>query len=90
MANKLNWKAFAGALGIIWGVYLGSSALFASAGIGMLWFSPELFRLLASIYPGLTPTPGGAVIGLFWGLVCGSICGGIFAWLYNLVSGKWK
>jgi hypothetical protein len=35
------------------------------------------------VYPGLSATPAGAVIGLLWGFVDGVICGVLVAWLYN-------
>ncbi len=90
MADKWNWKGLATASAIFWGIYLGTAAWFASANITTLWFSPEMFSMLMSIYPGLTPTMGGVIIGLLWGLVCGAVCGGILAGLYNWASAKWK
>ena len=85
-----NWKALATASAIFWGVYLGTAAWFASAGIRTIWFSPESFAMLASIYPGLTATGSGVIVGLVWGAVCGAVCGGIFAALYNWAEKKFK
>ncbi len=87
---KWNWKGLAIASAVFWGVYLGLAALFASAGARFMLFSPEMFGLLRSIYPGLAPTLSGAVIGLVYGAICGAICGGLLAGLYNWANNKWK
>jgi len=90
MADKWNVKGLAVASGIFYGVYLAAAAGFASANITTVWFSPQMFSMLASIYPGLTATTTGIFVGLLWGLFCGALCGGIFAWLYNWASAKCK
>ena len=87
---KWNWKALAAAMAIFWGVYVALAALFAMWGITTIWFSPELFNILAATYPGLTPTITGAIIGLAYGAVCGAVCGGILAGLYNWADKKLK
>ena len=90
MADKLNWKGVATAGAIMWGVYLGLAACFAMWGVTIQLFSPEMFAMLTSIYPGLAPTFAGIITGLLWGAGCGAFCGGIFAGLYNWASVKWK
>lgn len=87
-AHKLSASALALMGSVGWGLYLFVAALLASAGIEILWFSNEVFALIASIYPGLTATLSGAFIGLVWGLICGALCGGIFGGVYNLIMDK--
>lgn len=86
---QLSWKALATGFGIFWGVYLGLAALFAMNGMSFMWFSPEMFGLLMSIYPGLAASWAGVVFGLVDGFICGVICGGIIAWLYNWALTKY-
>jgi len=43
---------------------------------------------IGKVYRGYTFTPLGSVIGLGWGLIDGLIIGGIFAWVYNRLTGK--
>lgn len=86
---QLNVKALAivGAIG--WGAILFWIVLIGGAfGIRALWASPEIANLVASIYPGITLTVGGAFLALIWGFACGAFCGGIFGWLYNWISRK--
>lgn len=85
-----SWKGLAAAFAIFWGVYLGLAAWLASLGVRFMWFSPEVFGLLATMYPGLTASGTGIFVGLVYGAICGAICGGILAWLYNWASMKWK
>lgn len=89
MATNLSWKGLAIAGAIFWGVYVGAATLLAALNITTVWFNPQLFNLLMSIYPGLTPTMSGVLVGLLWGAVCGAICGGILAALYNWATNKW-
>lgn len=81
--NALSWKGLGFALGILWGVYLGLAALLAMTGIQVVGFSSTTFELLQNIYPLLTASWNGVLVGLGTGLVCGVICGSIFGWLYN-------
>ena len=83
MMNGFNVKALATATAIFVGGYTGLAALFASMNVTFFLFSPEVFNMLVSIYPGLSPTIGGVFVGVLWGAVCGAFCGGIFGWLYN-------
>jgi hypothetical protein len=88
--TKLNWKAFASTTALMWGGYLFFAAILAALNITTLWFSPQTFNLVASIYPGISASFAGAVIGLLWGAACGAFCGGIFAGLYNWFSEKFE
>jgi hypothetical protein len=79
---KLNVKAFAIAVALVWGL-----GIF----IGTWWIifldgASSDMSVLGHIYRGYTITPIGSVIGMMWGLVDGLIGGAIFAWLYNLIS----
>ena len=81
---KLNVKAFALACGLVWGV-----GLFL-----MTWWLIALdgatgeATFLGHIYRGYNVSPAGSVIGLVWAFIDGAIGGAIFAWLYNLISGR--
>lgn len=83
---KLNVKAFALTCAILWGV-----AIF-----GITWWIIALdgatneITMIGRLYRGYNISPLGSVIGLGWGLVDGLIGGAIFAWLYNLITGKFE
>ncbi len=81
---KLNVKAFAIAVALVWGlgIFMGTwwIILFDGASSDM--------TSLGQIYRGFTITPLGSVIGMLWGLVDGLIGGAIFAWLYNLIAAR--
>ncbi len=83
---KLNVKAFALTCAILWSV-----ALF-----GITWWIIALdgitneITIIGRLYRGYNISPLGSVIGLGWGLVDGLIGGAIFAWLYNLITGKFE
>lgn len=81
---ELNIKAFAMAGGIFWGGTLFWEILMGGVfGLNTFWASPEIARMVVSIYPGITFTMGGVLLALAYGLLCGALCGGIFSWLYN-------
>ena len=46
---------------------------------------PSPLRLLSQYFAGYTPTPQGAFIGLFWGLMTGFVMGWFLAFCRNLV-----
>lgn len=88
---QFNVKALAITSGILWGVTLFWEVLVGGAlEISTLWTSPEVAKMVASIYPGVTLTVGGAFLALIWGLACGAFCGGIFGWLYNYLPRKFS
>ena len=79
---KLNVKAFALTVGLLWGV-----------GLFCLTWWIILFEgatgevtLIGQLYRGYCISPVGSVIGFAWAFVDGIIGGAIFAWLYNLLS----
>jgi ABC-type antimicrobial peptide transport system permease subunit len=78
---NLRKRALGLALGIIWGLTLFVTTLWAvTRGRG------KTLDLLSGYYPGFSVSYGGAVIGLIWGFVTGFIAGVIIAWLYNLFA----
>ncbi len=79
---KLNVKAFAIAVALVWGlgIFMGTWWVILFDGTSSDMTS------LGHIYRGYTITPIGSLIGMVWGLVDGLIGGAIFAWLYNIIS----
>lgn len=83
---KLDVKSFALTCGIVWGV-----SLFV-----ITWWLIAVDQcvgekiFLGHFYIGYSVSPMGSVVGLFWAFVDGVIGGGIFAWVYNLLCGKFK
>ncbi len=79
---KLDVKAMAITLGLIWGVTL----------FGMTWwviaFEGATFEPtpLGRIYRGYSISPMGSVIGLIWALPDGFIGGALIAWIYNFFA----
>ena len=80
---KLNVKAMAISIALIWGVL----AMFLVGLANMIWpgYAQAFLDLMASVYPGYkaTATFGQVIVGMLYGLVDGAICGALFAWLYN-------
>ncbi|MCH7805947.1 MAG: bacteriophage holin [Proteobacteria bacterium] len=81
---KLNVKAFAIALGLVWG-----GAVFVF-GLWATFFTPAagIVDYLGQFYIGYAVGFVGAIIGFVWGFADAAIGGLIFAWLYNLLVGK--
>lgn len=75
---KFNTKAFAVASGLIYGFVLLISVLWL---IARGYSNQE--TLLSMVYPGLTISPLGSLLGLVYGFFDGVIIGALFAWLYN-------
>jgi hypothetical protein len=81
---KLKIKAFALALGLVYGFILF---------IGTWWLLARGYPLnstvfLSTIYPSYKISPLGSVLGLGYGFLDGLIFGALFAWLYNLFLEK--
>jgi hypothetical protein len=81
-AMKLNIKAFAIAIGIVWS---GCLLLVGMANLAWPGYGAAFLDLAASIYPGFHPGNGLAsvIVGTLYGLVDGAIGGVIIALLYN-------
>ncbi len=83
---KLNVKAFALTCGMIWGIGLFVLTWWIIAFDGATG-EPTL---IGRVYRGYAVSPTGSFIGLIWAFVDGFIGGAIFAWLYNLVSARFR
>lgn len=84
MCCKINLKAFALSLGIVWGV-----GMFLTGILAMLCgFGTAFVDLFATVYVGFAATFVGSLIGGFWGFVDAAIGGFIFGWLYNRFAVK--
>ena len=81
---RLNVKAFGLTCGLIWGLGLFCLTWWIIAFDG----ATGEVTLLGRVYRGYSITPLGSVAGLVWGLADGLIGGVIFAWLYNLLTGR--
>lgn len=71
-------------MAIVWGLAVFFCTLFSyfsGAGYAMNGAS-----ILASIYPGYTVTPMGAIGGLLYGLIDGFVFGALIAWVYNKIK----
>ena len=80
---KLNIKAFSLTCGIVWGLGLFILTWWIIAFNG----SSGDPTFIGKLYRGYTITPAGSVIGMIWAFFDGWIGGGIFAWLYNKLTG---
>lgn len=81
---KLNVKAFALAIALVWGL----GVFFGTWWIIFFDGSTGEMTLLGKVYRGYNISPIGSLIGLVWGLIDGFIGGVIFAWIYNIFVGK--
>lgn len=81
---KLNVKACAQALGLVWGLIMMFMAWTACLG-----WQAHTVELMKHSYIGVEASFIGGVIAFAWGFVVGLITGGLFAYFYNrLVSKK--
>jgi len=81
---KLNVRAFALTCGLWWGFGLFLITwwvIFFDGATG----DPTI---IGRLYRGYNISPAGSVIGLVWAFFDGLAGGAIFAWLYNLISGR--
>jgi len=84
---RLNIRAVAAALAILWGaavLIIGlANFIWSGYGIGFL-------QLLASVYPGYKASGslGDLISGTLYALVDGGLVGFVFAWLYNRFLGN--
>ena len=83
---KLNVKALALTSGLIWGFGL----FFITLWIIFFDGASGNVPFIGQIYRGYNISFTGALIGLAWAFFDGAIGGAIFAWLYNLLTGKLK
>ncbi|HUK20941.1 MAG TPA: hypothetical protein VLV45_05210 [Gemmatimonadales bacterium] len=81
---RLNLRALAMALGLIWG---GAVFLVGLANLLLPTYGSDFLSLIASIYPGYRV--GGfinVIIGTAYALLDGAACGVIVGWLYNIAA----
>jgi len=79
---KLNVKAFALAVAIIWslGLFIGTWwIIFFDGASGDI-------TLIGQIYRGYSISPMGSIIGMIWGFFDGLVGGAMLAWLYNFMT----
>ena len=72
------------AAGLAVGVFWGLSVFFLTL-IGALFpgYGNSFFQILIDVYPWYQVSLGGAVLGLFYGLIDGFFVGLVVVWLYN-------
>jgi len=83
---KLNVKSFALTCGILFGI----GFMLATWWL-IVWDTPgDIMKKFASFFIGYTFTYAGGLLGLVWGFVYAFVIGGIFASLYNKLTGNKK
>jgi hypothetical protein len=84
---RLNIRAVAAALAILWG-----GAVLATGLANFIWsgYGTKFLQLLASVYPGYKASGsfGDLITGTLYALVDGGLVGLVFAWLYNRFVGN--
>ncbi|MFC1550024.1 bacteriophage holin [Candidatus Neomarinimicrobiota bacterium] len=83
---KFNIKAFSITCGLIWGFGL----LFVTWWIILFDGASESITFIGKIYRGYNISIGGSLIGFIWAFIDGIIIGMVFAWLYNVLSERFK
>ena len=83
---KFNIKAFGLTSGLVWGFGLFFLTWWIIAFDGST-YDPTL---IGKVYRGYNISPVGSFIGFVWAFADGWIIGSVFAWLYNLVSGRFS
>ncbi len=82
---RLNLKALAIALGLVWG-----AGVFFVGVAHLLWpgYGGTFLNLIASIYPGYHVGGFGSVlVATLYAVLDGTVGGGVVAWLYNAANG---
>jgi hypothetical protein len=83
---QLNTKAFALTCALIWGLGL----FFLTWWIIIFEGATGDITFIRHIYRGYNISPVGSIFGLIWGFFDALIGGAIFAWLYNLLTGRFS
>lgn len=83
---KLNVKAFALAAALVYGVglFLLTWWMIAIGG------ATGEQTIIGRVYPGYRVNAIGSVVGFLWAFIDGLIGGAIFAWLYNVLVGRFS
>jgi hypothetical protein len=84
---RLSLKALALTAGILWAM-----AVLLVGAANLVWsgYGVAFVQLMASIYPGYHASGsfGDLIVGVLYALLDGIVCGLVFAWLYNLFTGR--
>lgn len=80
---KLKVRPLAYTLAILYGVYLFLAAFLSYAGLVIPFLNSSVVQVMGDVFVGYTATPGGAVVGLIYGLAWGGLWGVGIGWLYN-------
>ena len=83
---KLNVRAFALAVGLVWGLNWFMLTWFMIALDGI---SYEM-TIIGRIYRGFTVSPVGSIAALLWGFFDGYMLGLLIAWIYNQLIPRLK
>lgn len=79
---KLKVLAFALSGGILWGIWVFWCVLMQLVGVGSI-----PYNFVDQVYLGwLSPSIGGAILGLAIGFADGFVACAIFAWIYNKIA----
>lgn len=79
---KLDVKAFALSLGILW-----TAGIFVLALLNMsLGYGAEWVALIGTVYKGYGPSLNGALVGMPWAFMDAFIGALLWAWLYNKLA----
>ncbi|MFB6130309.1 MAG: bacteriophage holin [Salinigranum sp.] len=81
--EKLDVRATAVAVGVLWASYVVQLGWIARFGWG-----EDLQEALSSLYVGYRPTFLGSLVGGAWGFLDGFLAGGVIALVYNALSGE--
>jgi hypothetical protein len=83
---RINVKAFALTLGIVWGLGLFALTWWIMAFDGVT----REVTMIGQVYRGYNISPLGSVFGLVWGFFDALVGGAITAWLYNLIAARFE
>lgn len=83
MNSKLNEKALAISLGVLWSLAILSLSIIAMMSENYLHNVVEFF---SSVYLGYTLSFSGILIGMLWAFIDAAVGGLVLAWLYNKLA----
>jgi hypothetical protein len=82
--EKLNVKALAIAMGVLWGLCM----LCIGWTSWLFNWGTDFVTTMSSMYIWFKPTFLGGIIGAIWGFFDAAIGGIVIAWVYNMVAAK--
>ena len=84
---KLNIRAFMLTCAVLW-----AAAVCITGVSNLIWpgYAAAFLQVIASIYPGYdtSGTIGSVIVGTLYAALDGAVAGLVFAWVYNVFSGK--